>query len=80
MALYSWFLGTDKKSGVKTNKSLRQATQSVKYIDNYTMWPTAKIKSNIEPSAFNKSKKPTSANTTKSNDISLTMIKRTINT
>ena len=47
MALYSWFSRTEKKSGiksVKTNNSLLNTPDTVKYIENYTMWPTAKIK------------------------------------
>lgn len=51
MALYSWFsennLKSNKKS-VRSSNNLLKATESVKYIENYTMWPTAKIKSGIE--------------------------------
>jgi len=63
MALYSWFLRTDKKSSIKSvhvkSKSLK-TSESVKYIENYTMWPTAKIKPNVEitiPSYGNSNKK-----------------------
>mgnify|MGYP000203381346 FL=1 len=51
MALYSWFLRTDKKPSVKNvdvNKDLVQESQPIKCIAHYTMWPTAKIKPNIE--------------------------------
>ena len=51
MALYSWFLRTDKKpimKTVSTSNDLLKASQTVKYIENYTMWPTAKIKTNAE--------------------------------
>jgi hypothetical protein len=51
MALYSWFLRTNNKPGVKTvkySRNLQQASNTVKCIENYTMWPTAKIKINAE--------------------------------
>lgn len=51
MALYSWFLRTDKKPNIKSvriRKNLLRASESVKYIENYTMWPTAKIKQDAE--------------------------------
>lgn len=51
MALYSWFLRTktaQKKKAVKVNNDLVKASESVRYIENYTMWPTAKIKSEIK--------------------------------
>lgn len=51
MALYSWFLRTDKKPNIKSvriRKNLLRASESVKYIENYTMWPTAKIKQDVE--------------------------------
>lgn len=47
MALYSWFTRTDKKITVKnvcTNNNLLNTSDTVKYIENYTMWPTATIK------------------------------------
>ena len=67
MALYSWFLRTDKKpsiTNVNINKDLSQKSQSAKYIENYTMWPTAKIKPNVEVTVPNYSDKlvtPTTA-------------------
>lgn len=51
MALYSWFSRTDKKPSIKSisvNNELLRSSDTVKYIENYTMWPTAKIKPNIE--------------------------------
>ena len=51
MALYSWFSRNDTKPSVKTvsvNNGLLNASNTVKYIENYTMWPTAKIKANAE--------------------------------
>lgn len=47
MALYSWFTRTNKKpviKHVKTNKALVNNAETEKYIEHYTMWPTAKIK------------------------------------
>ena len=47
MALYSWFSRTNKKPNVKnvnTNDNLLNTADTVKYIENYTMWPTAKVK------------------------------------
>jgi len=51
MALYSWFLRTDNKPKIKSvrvNSDLLKASNTVKYIENYTMWPTAKIKPDVE--------------------------------
>jgi len=51
MALYSWFLRTKTDKNRKTvqiNNTLAKASESVKYIENYTMWPTATIKPNIK--------------------------------
>ncbi|NQY88031.1 MAG: hypothetical protein HRT51_09850 [Colwellia sp.] len=51
MALYSWFTkNTTKlnKKSIRVNNNLLKASESVKYIENYTMWPTAKIKQGIE--------------------------------
>jgi hypothetical protein len=51
MALYSWFSRNNNKPGkksVRANNNLLKASESAKYIENYTMWPTAKIKQNIE--------------------------------
>lgn len=38
------------------HRELSRATQSVQYIENYTMWPTAKIKTNAKviPPIYNK--------------------------
>ncbi len=47
MALYSWFTRTNKKpiiKHVKTNKALVNNAETEKYIEHYTMWPTAKMK------------------------------------
>ncbi len=51
MALYSWFLRDDKKPVIKktsVNNDLTRTSNSTKYIENYTMWPTAKIKADVE--------------------------------
>ncbi len=51
MALYSWFLRTDNKPKIKSvriRKNSLRASGSAKYIENYTMWPTAKIKQDIK--------------------------------
>jgi hypothetical protein len=51
MSLYSWFSRIDKKPNIKTvkvNNNLLQASKTIKYIENYTMWPTATIKPNVE--------------------------------
>ena len=49
VALYSWFLRTNTKPKIKyVNSELLKSSKSVKYIENYTMWPTAKIKVNAE--------------------------------
>jgi len=49
VALYSWFLRTTTTPKIKNiNNELLQASQSVNYIENYTMWPTAKIKTNAD--------------------------------
>lgn len=49
MALYSWFSRTNTKQNNKNiNNELLKASQSVQYIENYTMWPTAKIKPNAQ--------------------------------
>jgi hypothetical protein len=45
MTLYSWFSRIQKEPNSKTiHNELSKASQSVQYIDNYTMWPTATIK------------------------------------
>jgi len=54
MALYSWFSKNNNKpskTSVRANNNLLKASQSAKYIENYTMWPTAKIKPSIEATA-----------------------------
>lgn len=51
MALYSWFLRTktaQNKKTIKVNNDLVRASESVRYIENYTMWPTAKIKQDVK--------------------------------
>ncbi|WP_114326458.1 hypothetical protein [Candidatus Colwellia aromaticivorans] len=51
MALYSWFSKNNNKpnkKSVRANNNLLKASESAKYIENYTMWPTAKIKPGIE--------------------------------
>tara|TARA_R110001583_G_scaffold45757_2_gene143812 strand:+ start:9886 stop:10131 length:246 start_codon:yes stop_codon:yes gene_type:complete len=49
MALYSWFTWTNTKpNNNKINNEILKASQSVQYIENYTMWPTAKIKPNAQ--------------------------------
>jgi len=51
MALYSWFSRTETELNSKKNSGYNKLTkpsESVKYIENYTMWPTAKIKSDIK--------------------------------
>jgi hypothetical protein len=54
MALYSWFSKNNNKpnkTSVRAKNTLLKASQSAKYIENYTMWPTAKIKPSIEATA-----------------------------
>ena len=51
MALYSWFTKNNNKpskKSVRAKNNLLKASESAKYIENYTMWPTAKIKQSIE--------------------------------
>lgn len=51
MALYSWFSkNNDKpsKKSIRVRNNLLKSSESTKYIENYTMWPTAKIKPGIE--------------------------------
>jgi hypothetical protein len=50
MALYSWFSENKNKptkKRIRTNSNLIKTPESTKYIANYTMWPTAKIKKGI---------------------------------
>jgi hypothetical protein len=50
MALYSWFGKNNNKptkKRVQANNNLFKTPESVRYIENYTMWPTAKIKPGI---------------------------------
>jgi len=80
MALYSWFLRTNKKPKIKSNNNeLLKASRSVKYIENYTMWPTAKIKSNAEitPPSYIKvdDKAPPQQKTLLTTETTLTVIK-----
>ncbi len=49
MTLYSWFSRIKKEpNNTNMHKELSKATQSVQYIENYTMWPTATIKSDAK--------------------------------
>lgn len=54
MALYSWFSKNNNKPNKPNKKSIRasnnllKASESARYIENYTMWPTAKIKPGIK--------------------------------
>jgi hypothetical protein len=51
MALYSWFSRIDKKPSKKQisiNDDLLKSSSTIKYIESYTMWPTAKIKPDVE--------------------------------
>lgn len=51
MALYSWFSKNNNKptkKSVRANNNLLKASESAKYIENYTMWPTAKVKPGID--------------------------------
>ena len=49
MALYSWFIRTTTRPRLKSiNNEQLKASQSVQNIENYTMWPTAKIKPNAK--------------------------------
>ncbi len=60
MTLYSWFLRKDKKPEITSvhvkNNSIKTSNAN-KYLENYTMWPTAKIKPDVEifiPSNYGK--------------------------
>jgi len=51
MALYSWFgknTREQNKETIRVKKNVLKASESAKYIENYTMWPTAKVKQGIE--------------------------------
>lgn len=51
MALYSWFRKNNNelaKKSVQVNNNIVKASESAKYIENYTMWPTAKVKSGVD--------------------------------
>ncbi len=49
MTIYSWFLRMKKKPVKKNlNEELFNTASSASNIKNYTMWPTATIKSNLE--------------------------------
>jgi len=51
MALFSWFSKNNNESNkksIRANKNSSKVAKSTKYIENYTMWPSAKIKKNIE--------------------------------
>ena len=50
MALYSWFVENKKQTNnknIRTKSSFKNSSVSNRYIANYTMWPTAKIKEGI---------------------------------
>jgi hypothetical protein len=50
MALFSWFVENEKKTNkkhIRTDRNLIKPPESSKYIANYTMWPTAKIRKGI---------------------------------
>lgn len=50
MALFSWFVENEKKTNkkhIRTDRNLIKPPKSTKYIANYTMWPTAKIRKGI---------------------------------
>lgn len=67
MALYSWFLRKNSKPIKKSvNNEVLRASTSVNNIENYTMWPTAKIKPNADvvPPSFNHVDNNTLAKTT----------------
>lgn len=62
MALYSWFSRNNTKlNNNKINNEKLKASQSVQYIENYTMWPTAKIKPNTQVATPNYSNLDNSA-------------------
>ena len=51
MALYSWFDKNNNKpskTSVRANHNLLKTAKPAKYIENFTVWPTVKIKKNIE--------------------------------
>lgn len=53
MALYSWFRrnaarSNNKNATIKIDNKLIGTPESGKYIENYTMWPTAKLKEGAE--------------------------------
>lgn len=51
MALYSWFSHHNNKPNIYTVKAKNKVlptSESTRNIENYTMWPTAQIKQNIE--------------------------------
>ncbi len=46
MALYSWFLEAKKKQSKDSSlisKEAKKSTIKNKYLESYTMWPTAKV-------------------------------------
>lgn len=79
MALYSWFLRTDNKPSIKADqvkKDIIKASKTVKCIKNYTMWPTATVKTNVDipaTSCEEKSVKPEKV--ILPNSVALTIIK-----
>ncbi|MBL4764286.1 MAG: hypothetical protein JKX67_03255 [Colwellia sp.] len=80
MALCSWFRkNTTKlnKKSARVNNNLLKASESVKYIENYTMWPTAKIKQGIEltwPAEDKLAKKSNKKPTVRDKNISLEVV------
>ena len=51
MALYSWFSKNNNKpnkKSIRASNNLLKASESAKYIESYTMWPTAKLKKGIK--------------------------------
>ena len=50
MALYSWFLKVRsrlKTRKTKINNDLQKASESIKHLKNFTMWPMASIKKDV---------------------------------
>ena len=72
MALYSWFLraGATTVNQNASNKNSRTASP-INGIENCTMWPTAKIKSNVSIA-------PVSHRSTRKNSTTLLATKKTL--
>lgn len=57
MTLYSWFLRIKAEPKNKNiHHELSKACQSSQQIENYTMWPTAKVKPNAKLRPLNHNK------------------------